>query len=496
MAKNTKDIIRVILEDYVNERFIRSEKPDEERYSIVANKIIEFMDNMRTTYIPDYRTLQDWKPEPTDTFRPNMKYLLQKYLRRNEYDSHVKPLIQSLRPEFTYTKGKGKKHRVDDFVVVYSNGEKIVYNTFKMNGITLIFEDPRFEFEYELDGEIKTKRPDFYWPSNDELIEVAGFEEETYNKNYIKKLESSKSQLEKMGQKITILDYFHYRKNLQGFYKYVCEKFGFPYDPMDFWTVNISQGIDVDELKREAEELIKKGSSKTFGERWRQNKIITQVLTKQSQGDFFDKPVGYESVWDYKRETGIGMRWNDPELRKQVQTAWCLSSGSNRKTYEKFKELYKDIKLSKTTVEVMKQKFPDDFNMDNREQICGDTSTQVNEGFTDYILKKLGKYPFHEYQKAVNNFLDIQNFKVKIWDTYDDLRQRQVMIYKDNEHLPVIKIRKSLNKDNKWKKVALIDNELLRKMERYIPSKGLVSCVLEWVKNKTGEKNIDEFELF
>ena len=131
------------------------------------------MDHFQAKSIPDYRFLQDWKPNKDDSYRPNFKYDLQKFLRRGEYDNFVKPLIQSKRPEFIYSKGSGKKHRVDEFVAVYSNGEKIVYNTFKMNGIILIFEPKQFQFEYEIDGETKTKRPDFYWEENKEIIEVS-----------------------------------------------------------------------------------------------------------------------------------------------------------------------------------------------------------------------------------------------------------------------------------------------------------------------------------
>lgn len=367
-----KDLIRNIIKEYVNEALIRSTQPDNERYEIIANKVIDFMDHFKAKSIPDYRFLQDWKPNKDDSYRPNFKYDLQKFLRRGEYDNFVKPLIQSKRPEFIYSKGSGKKHRVDEFVAVYSNGEKIVYNTFKMNGIILIFEPKQFQFEYEIDGETKTKRPDFYWEENKEIIEVAGLEDKSFGKNYTKQLIAAKEQLQKIGTKITILDYFSYRKDLQGFYKYVCETFGFPYDPMDFWTVNISRGIDVEELKREVEELIKKGAEKTYGERWRQNKIITQLLTKpQEQGDT-GKPEGYTSASEFKRETGIGLRESDPELKKQIQKAWCLSSGSNMGTYLKFKEIFQNIPLSKSTIEKMRKRFTEDFNPEKRDEICKD----------------------------------------------------------------------------------------------------------------------------
>lgn len=362
-----RELIRKIVKDYINEAFVRSNAPAEERYKHVADEVISFMEKLNITSIPDYTTLSNWKPETNSDFRPNMKYLLQKYLVKGEYFQNVVPLIKSLRPKFTTSLRSGR-HRVEDLVVVFSNGEKIVYNTFKMNGISLVPQPKNFEFQYVMDGKIRTKKPDFYWAQRRAIIEVAGLEDKTFNQDYKKKMMAAKNQLEKEGKVIIVLDYYSYRKNLQGFYKYVCETFGFPYDPMDFWKANMVKDLPVEDLKREVEELIKKGASKTYGERWRQNKIITQLLTKDS--DNLDKPEGYKSASEFKRETGIGLRVSDIEFRKKLQQAWCKSSGSNVETTLKFKELFSDEKLSKTTVENAKSRFPEEFNMNNREDIC------------------------------------------------------------------------------------------------------------------------------
>lgn len=351
----------------MSEGFVRSSAPSEVRYKHVADEIIKFMEKLNISSIPDYTTLANWKPDSDSDFRPNMKYLLQKYLVKGEYFQNVVPLIKSLRPEFISSSRSGR-HRVDDFVVVFSNGEKIVYNTFKMNGISLVPQPKNFEFQYVMDGELKTKKPDFYWAQKRAIIEVAGLEDRTFNKDYTKKMIAAKNQLEKEGKNIIVLDYYSYRKNLQGFYKYVCETFGFPYDPMDFWRANIVRDLPIEDLKREVEELIKKGASKTYGERWKQNKIITQLLTKDSDGT--DKLQGYKSASEFKRETGIGLRVSDVEFRKKLQQAWCKSSGSNRETTVKFKELFPDEKLSKTTVENAKSRFPKEFNINNRVDIC------------------------------------------------------------------------------------------------------------------------------
>lgn len=358
-----------ILCELLGEGLVRSTLPLDERIEIVADKVMEYMDNFNTIYIPDYRFLQDWKPKENDTFRPNMKYLLQKYIRRGEYDM-VKSFIKNKRPEFKFTVSGGKRHQVDKYVTVISSGEKIVYNTFKMNGITLKYEDPRFNFTYKVKGKVKEKRPDFYWEQQDTIIEVAGLDDFSFGKNYKKELAVAEKKLKKLKKKLVILDYLSYRKDLQGFYKYVCDTFGFNYDPMDFWTANISDGIDEEELRREANELISKGASKTSGERWRQNKIITQVLTRLNDDN--SKPEGYKGVWDYRRETGTGMVWSDPELRNKVKYAWCKSTGSNLETLHKFKELFPDIPLSKKTIENIKSKFEDEFDKSKKDELCND----------------------------------------------------------------------------------------------------------------------------
>ena len=367
-----RQLIKKILKEYVNEGFVRSDAPTEERYKHVADEVIHFMEKQNISSIPDYSTLANWKPDTDSDFRPNMKYLLQKYLRKGEYLQNVVPLIKSVRPDFTTSIQRGK-HRVDEFVVVFSNGEKIVYNTFKMNGIQLVPQPKNFEFQYVMDGKLRTKKPDFYWAQRKAIIEVAGLEDTTFNKDYIKKMMAAKNQMEKEGKTIIILDYYSYRKNLQGFYKYVCETFGFPYDPMDFWKANMVKDLPIEDLKREVAELIKKGTGKTYGERWRQNKIITQLLTKDSKD--LSKPEGYKSASEFKRETGIGLRLSDENFRKNLQKAWCLSSGSNEATKDKFKELFVDQKLSKNTVADAKTKYPEYFNPEKKDEICKDYSS-------------------------------------------------------------------------------------------------------------------------
>lgn len=100
---------------------------------------------------------------------------------------------------------------------------------------SLDFEPKEFEFEYEAMVKLKIKKTWFYWKEKRNNRSV-GLEDKSFGKKLSKRTFSTKEQLLKMGTRITILDYFSYRKDLHGFgYKYVCEKFGFPsYDPMNF----------------------------------------------------------------------------------------------------------------------------------------------------------------------------------------------------------------------------------------------------------------------
>lgn len=365
-----KDLIRNIIREYVSEGFIRSEEPEDKRHKFVADKIIEFMDNLKITSIPDYSTLSNWSPKSDTTYKPNMKYFLQKNVRKGEYFEKIVPLIKSLRPDFT-TSSRSGRHRVDEYEVVFSNGEKIVSNTFRMNGIRLIHQPKDYEFEYVYNGTIHIKKPDFLWQQRNELIEVAGLIDGSFNKDYMKKLQAAKEESEKNGVKMVILDYFSYRKNLQGFYKYVCNFFGFPYDPMDFWTANMVKDLPIEDLEKEAKALAVKNTSKSFGERDRLYKLVTQVLPKViSSEKSVGRPEGYTGVWDFKRHTGIGLRYSDLEFRKKLQNAWCKSSGSDRETTEKFKELYSGEKLSKNYVALIKGKFPNEFSIENKNKIC------------------------------------------------------------------------------------------------------------------------------
>jgi hypothetical protein len=344
----------------------------------VAEKVIEFMDLHNMKVIPRYRFLQNINTR--DDLGVNMKTLLSKNLKQGEYDGYVKPLIKKLRPEITYSTELvvgANNYLLDDGVAVKSLGEVIVYNTFKMNDIMLKYEDPKKIFHYlkktENGEKLVKKNPDFYWEESDIFIEVAGLKDQkTFGVDYLDKLERAKAEVEKMGSDMIILDYFTYKDNPKGFYKYVCETFNFPYTPDNFWLSIVYEGMDKEKYLEQVKNIISKGGKKTRGEQDMLKKIVTRYITKPNispEGE--NKPIGYENVKDFKRDTGIGLRFGDKELRKLVQIAWCSSTGANLKTYEKFKELFGDKHtLSKNTIENMKRKFPEEFDGNKRNEIC------------------------------------------------------------------------------------------------------------------------------
>ncbi len=360
----------------LSEKLKKSDLPPAERFEIVANKIIEYMDTFNLKTIPLYRFLQT--AETSQKIGFNMKTFLEKYLNANEYDGYVKPLIQKKRKEFTYTKDRklgANNYLVDDGVAVKSLGEVIVYNTFKINGIILKYEDPTKEFPYLKDpfkNVISKKKPDFYWEQADTLIEVAGIDDQSkLGVDYELKLIRAKEEVEKMGHDMIILDYLKYKNKPNGFYRMVCQKFNFPYDEDKFWLSVFYIGMDKEEYLQQVKQIIKKGKKKTRGEQDILNKIITRYLTKtEIQPDGEKSEVGYKDVWDFKRQTGAGLKWGDDNEKIKIKKAWCQSSGSNQKTYEKYRELYPEDKISKLRIELSKQKFPEDFDINKREEIC------------------------------------------------------------------------------------------------------------------------------
>lgn len=350
--------------------------PEDERAQIVTNAVIKFMEHYKLDAIPGYRFLTTIKTK--DLLGFNMKYFLYQYVNEGEFDKFREKIIE-LRPEFTYPTDQklgSNRFKVDTYVSVKSMGEVIVYNTFKMNGIKLKYEDPDHFFYFIKDFEGKRqpaeKHPDFYWEETDSVIEVAGLTDiKEFGMDYKSNLIQAQEEFWKTGSEMFILDYYSYKDNYQQFYKYVCETFGFPYEPDDFWLSVKHVGVNKEEIERKVIELLAKKEKKR-GERYHLNKYVTTYMTQpQDPEKPMAKPVGYKDVKHYKRETGIGLKFGKPELRKMAQTAWCKSSGGNLEMYRKFKELYGETEtLSKNSIERMKKVFPQEFDMSKRDEIC------------------------------------------------------------------------------------------------------------------------------
>ena len=122
---------------------------------------------------------------------------------------------------------------------------------------------------------------------------------------------------------------------------------------------------------------------------------------------------------------------------------------------------------------------------------CGAHNTEkkeVDEGITDFILKKLNKYPFHEYQKSVNNFMDLQKINVK--ETEGPLKE--IHLEKPSGEV-IVKVKDYLTKEGK---VIFISWKLMRDLESYIAAPGLVICVAKWVERKLKLDNVKGWEIF
>ena len=112
----------------------------------------------------------------------------------------------------------------------------------------------------------------------------------------------------------------------------------------------------------------------------------------------------------------------------------------------------------------------------------------VKEGFTDLILKKLNKYPFHEYQKTVDNFMNLQ--KLKIQEDNGILRETHLV---NPSGEVVIKVKDSLTKGGQ---VIYVSWRLMNELEGFIPARGLVICVAKWVEKTLKLDNVVGWEIF
>ena len=112
----------------------------------------------------------------------------------------------------------------------------------------------------------------------------------------------------------------------------------------------------------------------------------------------------------------------------------------------------------------------------------------VREGFTDILLKKLRKYPFHEYQKPVDNFMNLQKLKIN----EEEGILKETHLEKPSGEV-VIKVKDSLEKKGK---VIYVSWKLMQELESYISAPGLIICVARWVGKKLKLDDIKGWEIF
>lgn len=119
--------------------------------------------------------------------------------------------------------------------------------------------------------------------------------------------------------------------------------------------------------------------------------------------------------------------------------------------------------------------------------------SNLDEGLSDFIFKKLNIYPFKEWQKIVDGFLDSLDLKM---ETKINPYGKEEIHFSDENEKPLIKVGLGWDKDhNPIENMATIETRLVRKMENYIPQKGLIICILHWLRKKTGDKSIEKYQL-
>ena len=112
----------------------------------------------------------------------------------------------------------------------------------------------------------------------------------------------------------------------------------------------------------------------------------------------------------------------------------------------------------------------------------------MKEGFTDLLLKKLRKYPFKEYQKSVDKFMNLQKLKVK----ENQGALKEIHLEKPSGEV-VIKVKNSITEGGN---VIYISWRLMNELESYIPSPGLVVCVSKWIEKNLKLDNVKKWEIF
>ena len=130
-----------------------------------------------------------------------------------------------------------------------------------------------------------------------------------------------------------------------------------------------------------------------------------------------------------------------------------------------------------------------DFIKKNYDKWCNKPKrNSVKEGFTDLLLKKLRKYPFQEFQKTVDNFMNVQKLQTKENQGISE----EIHLEKPSGEV-VVKVKNSVSKGGK---VIYVSWRLMQELEGFIPSPGLVICVSKWVEKKLKLDDVVGWEIF
>jgi hypothetical protein len=441
LKRNTQE-----LDEGINDRtYLDSLK----RYELIANAVIDFMLERGMDTIPSRSTLTQLKgkinltkydifPKNEVNDNSNWKNVLWSLLRKGEYNSKVKPLIAEKRPEFkeyaTGFKVGGKNYITNDGIPMSSLGEIILYNLFKMNGITLEYEpvDQVFKYVFKEQGGEETllqKVPDFYWREKDILIEVAGFLQDTFGlpRNYSSKLNSAKLEMDRQNKSYVILDYYTERNNGPRFYKLACETFNFPHNELDYFKTVSHKGIDRDYCEKEVLRIMSLTTKESTGaERMRVAKMLKNCLSQTIDTPEGTKEVAWNSKWDFRREKGL-LKSTSPETLNKVQRAWCKSPFNGpKKVTVTYNEMYDD-NIGHNTLELVMRNNRDMFDNVNKESICSKIGVEKDldeRGRTLANTRKKRLFPksammanplrFKEYDKEVKDLDEIQTRGKKI----------------------------------------------------------------------------------
>lgn len=129
-----------------------------------------------------------------------------------------------------------------------------------------------------------------------------------------------------------------------------------------------------------------------------------------------------------------------------------------------------------------------------RDVVRSYSQQKLTENLFQSLMKKLRPKPFQEYQRVVDRFLDSQDFNIETKD--DGFGKEETVFYIDSKEYPELIVKNGWNRDHEPKRMLYVKDKFLRKMELYIPQKGLMVCMVEWAKKKLEDKKIEDYQIY